>query len=253
MLEVIILSAIQGISEFIPVSSSAHLILISKYLSFENSNLTLDMSLHLGSFLAIITYFRKDIFNFIKNKNVFIKILISSIPTMIVGYLLVYFSLIDYLRNYKIIGWTTIIFGVLLYFSDQKKITKSIKIDYNLKTALYIGFFQILSLIPGVSRSGITITGARIFNFNRLDAVKISFLMSIPTLGAVSIFNLKNLVSENNLELSILNLISVFFSFIFSYLTINFFLNFLKKFSFTYFVIYRIFLGILILYYSYSL
>jgi undecaprenyl-diphosphatase len=253
MLEVIILSAIQGISEFIPVSSSAHLILISKYLSFENSNLTLDMSLHLGSFLAIITYFRKDIFNFMKNKNVFIKILISSIPTMIVGYLLVYFSLIDYLRNYKIIGWTTIIFGVLLYFSDQKKITKSIKIDYNLKTALYIGFFQILSLIPGVSRSGITITGARIFNFNRLDAVKISFLMSIPTLGAVSIFNLKNLVSENNLELSILNLISVFFSFIFSYLTINFFLNFLKKFSFTYFVIYRIFLGILILYYSYSL
>lgn len=253
MLEVIILSAIQGISEFIPVSSSAHLILISKYLSFENSNLTLDMSLHLGSFLAIITYFRKDIFNFIKNKNVFIKILISSIPTMIVGYLLVYFSLIDYLRNYKIIGWTTIIFGVLLYFSDQKKITKSIKIDYNLKTALYIGFFQILSLIPGVSRSGITITGARIFNFNRLDAVKISFLMSIPTLGAVSIFNLKNLVSENNLELSILNLISVVFSFIFSYLTINFFLNFLKKFSFTYFVIYRIFLGILILYYSYSL
>ena len=253
MLEVIILSAIQGISEFIPVSSSAHLILISKYLSFENSNLTLDMSLHLGSFLAIITYFRKDIFNFIKNKNVFIKILISSIPTMIVGYLLIYFSLIDYLRNYKIIGWTTIIFGVLLYFSDQKKITKSIKIDYNLKTALYIGFFQILSLIPGVSRSGITITGARIFNFNRLDAVKISFLMSIPTLGAVSIFNLKNLVSENNLELSILNLISVFFSFIFSYLTINFFLNFLKKFSFTYFVIYRIFLGILILYYSYSL
>ena len=253
MLEVIILSAIQGISEFIPVSSSAHLILISKYLSFENSNLTLDMSLHLGSFLAIITYFRKDIFNFMKNKNVFIKILISSIPTMIVGYLLVYFSLIDYLRNYKIIGWTTIIFGVLLYFSDQKKITKSIKIDYNLKTALYIGFFQILSLIPGVSRSGITITGARIFNFNRLDAVKISFLMSIPTLGAVSIFNLKNLVSENNLELSILNLISVVFSFIFSYLTINFFLNFLKKFSFTYFVIYRIFLGILILYYSYSL
>ncbi len=253
MLEVIILSAIQGISEFIPVSSSAHLILISKYLSFENSNLNLDMSLHLGSFLAIITYFRKDIFNFIKNKNVFIKILISSIPTMIVGYLLVHFSLIDYLRNYKIIGWTTIIFGILLYFSDQKKTTKSIKINYNLKTALYIGFFQILSLIPGVSRSGITITGARIFNFNRIDAVKISFLMSIPTLGAVSIFNLKNLVSENNLELSILNLMSVIFSFIFSYLTINFFLNFLKKFSLTYFVIYRVFLGILILYYSYFL
>ena len=251
MFEVIILSIIQGITEFLPVSSSAHLILISKYFNFTNANLTLDVSLHLGSLLAIITYFKKDIFNFLKNKNIFLKILISSFPTLIVGFILVKFSLIDFLRSYKLIGWTTIIFGIMLYFSDLKQTTKTIKDNYNYKTAIYISFFQILSLIPGVSRSGITITGARIFNFSRVDSAKISFLMSIPTLTAVSIYNFKSLLIENNLTFSILNLYGIIFSFIFSYLTIKFFLNFIKKFSLVYFVIYRILLGVLILFYSY--
>ena len=95
MLEVIILSIVQGVTEFLPISSSAHLILVSKYFDFSNGNLTLDLSLHLGSLLATITYFRKDIFNFMKNRNMLLKILISSIPTMIFGFLLIKYSLID--------------------------------------------------------------------------------------------------------------------------------------------------------------
>ena len=251
MLEVIILSVIQGSTEFLPISSSAPLILISEYFIFDNSSLTLDVSLHLGSLLAIIFCFKKDILNFIKNKNIFLKIIISSIPTMIVGYFLVKFSLIDQLRNYKLIGWMTIIFGILLYLSDRKQMLKSIKKDYSLKLAIYIGFFQILSLIPGVSRSGITITGARMLNFNRLESVKISFLMSIPTLMAVSIFNINNIISENSFELSVLSLIGTFFSFLFSFLTIKFFLIFLQKFNLTFFVVYRIILGFIILIYAY--
>jgi undecaprenyl-diphosphatase len=251
MIEVIILSIIQGITEFIPVSSSAHLILISKYFNFNNSSLALDVSLHLGSLLAIVAYFKKDIANFTKNKNIFLKILISSVPTMIVGYFLVYYSIIDYLRDYKLIGWMTIIFGVLLYFSDLKEKTKTIESNYNLKTAVYIGLFQILALIPGVSRSGIVLTGARFFNFNRVDSVKISFLMSVPILLVVSIFNLKNLYIENNFEFSIINFLGIIFSFIFSYLTIKFFIKFLQKFSLTIFVIYRIILGSTILFFSY--
>jgi undecaprenyl-diphosphatase len=251
MIEVVILSIVQGITEFIPISSSAHLILISKYFSFNNSTLTLDVSLHIGSLLAIIIYFKKDIINFTKNKNTFLKILISSVPTMIVAYFLVYYSIIDYLRNYKLIGWMTIIFGVLLYFSDLRKKTKSIKSNYNLKTAVYIGLFQILSLVPGVSRSGIVLTGARYFNFNRVDSVKISFLMSVPILLVVSVFNLKNLYIENNFEFSIINFLGMFFSFIFSYLTIKFFIKFLQKFSLTVFVIYRIILGAVILFFTY--
>ena len=251
MLEIIILSAIQGVTEFIPISSSAHLILVSEYFEFNNLGLTLDVSLHLGSLLAIIFYFRKDVFNFIKNENIFLKVLISSVPTLLVGYLLIHYSLIDYLRGYKLIGWTTIIFGILLYFSDLKKKTSSIKNNYKLKTALIIGFFQILSLVPGVSRSGITITGARFFGFSRVDSVKISFLMSIPVLAVITIYNLKNIIAEDNLELSIINLISVIFSFTFSYLTIKFFLDLLRKFSLTFFVIYRVILGLIILVYAY--
>tara|TARA_B110000259_G_C13968285_1_gene383619 strand:+ start:512 stop:1267 length:756 start_codon:yes stop_codon:yes gene_type:complete len=251
MLEVIILSVVQGITEFLPISSSAHLILVVEYFNFSVGNLTLDVSLHLGSLLAIITYFRKDIFYITKNKNMLLKILISSIPTMIVGFILVKYSLVDFLRSYKLIGWTTLIFAIVLYVSDLRQVKKTIKNDYNYKTAIYIGFFQVLSLIPGVSRSGITITGARVFNFSRIDSAKMSFLMSIPILGIVSIYNLKNILIENDLTFSILNLYSIIFSFAFSYLTIKFFLNFLKKFSLVYFVIYRIFLGTIILYYSY--
>ena len=251
MLEIIILSAIQGVTEFIPISSSAHLILVSEYFEFNNLGLTLDVSLHLGSLLAIIFYFKKDVFNFVKNENIFLKVLISSVPTLLVGYLLIHYSLIDYLRGYKLIGWTTIIFGILLYFSDLKKKTSSIKNNYKLKTALIIGFFQILSLVPGVSRSGITITGARFFGFSRVDSVKISFLMSIPVLAVITIYNLKNIIAEDNLELSIINLISVIFSFTFSYLTIKFFLDLLRKFSLTFFVIYRVILGLIILVYAY--
>ena len=144
MVEVIILSIVQGITEFLPISSSAHLILISKYFNFSNENLTLNVSLHLGSLLAIIFYFKKELFNFINNKQLFFKIILGSIPVMIFGFFLIKLNLIDYLKNYKVIGWSTIIFGILLYFSDRVKVKKSINHDFKYRTALYIGLFQIL-------------------------------------------------------------------------------------------------------------
>jgi undecaprenyl-diphosphatase len=170
---------------------------------------------------------------------------------MIVGFLLIKLDLIDILRNYKLIGWTTIIFAILLYISDLIKTNKTIQKDFNLKSALFVGLFQVLSLVPGVSRSGITITAGRFLNFNRADSAKISFLISIPTLAAVGIYNLKNIYSENNYEFSILNFFAIFLSFFFSYITIKYFLFYLKKFNLTIFVIYRIFLGIIILLFSY--
>jgi undecaprenyl-diphosphatase len=129
----------------------------------------------------------------------------------------------------------------------KKKLNK----NFTFLTALYIGLFQILSLIPGVSRSGIIISSARFFNFNRIDSAKISFLLSIPTLTAVSLFNIQTLFIEKNLYISTLNLLGVFLSFIFSFITIKFLIKFLKKFSLISFVVYRIFLGLIILFYSY--
>ena len=251
MLEVIILSIVQGITEFLPISSSAHLILISKYFNFSNENLTLDVSLHLGSLLAIILYFRNELFDFINNKKLFFKILLSSIPVIVFGFFLIKLNLIDHLRNYKVIGWSTVIFGFVLYFSDRVKIKKTISHDFKYSTALYIGIFQILSLIPGVSRSGITISGARFFNFDRIDSAKISFLLSIPTLSAASLFNIQKLIIEKNFSISLLNLLGVLLSFLFSYITIKFLIKFLKKFSLFSFVVYRIILGFIILIYAY--
>ena len=251
MIEIIILSIIQGVTEFLPVSSSSHLIIISEYLNFENQSLSIDVSLHIGSFIAVITYFRKDIINFIKNKELFFKIFLSSMPVMLTGFLLVKFELIDQLRNLQVIGWTTIIFGILLYISDKFSIENKIDNNFTIKSAMIIGILQILSLIPGVSRSGITITAARILKFNRFDSAKISFLLSIPTLAAVSFFGLKNLVVSNNLDFSVLNLVSIFLSFVFSLITIKFFLNYLKNFNLNIFVIYRIILGIFLIIIAY--
>ena len=252
MIEIFLLSLIQGITEFIPVSSSSHLILFSNYTNFEEQSLLIDVSLHIGSFLAVLCYFYKDILDFIKNKILFLKILISSIPVMLVGFFLVETDLIVNLRNMKVIAWTTLIFGMLLYFSDKRDLGKNIESNFSFKSAIFIGTFQILSLIPGVSRSGITMTAARILNFNRFDSAKISFLLSLPTLGAVSLFGLNNTLSSNNINFSLINILCIFLSFLFSILTIKYFLHFVKKFSLNVFVIYRVLLGVILLFLSYS-
>ena len=246
MIEIFILSLIQGITEFLPISSSSHLILISEYLKFENQSLSIDVSLHIGSFLAVVVFFKNDIKNFFKNKIIFYKIVLSSLPVMIIGFFLVEFDFISKIRNIKTIAWTTIIFGILLYVSDRFKVEKNINDNFDYKSALLIGFMQILSLIPGVSRSGIAITTARLLSFKRSEAAKISFLISIPILGAVSIFGLKNLFLSESIEFTKLNLLSIIISFIFSFLTIKYFLKYIERFSLNIFVYYRVFLGLVI-------
>ncbi len=252
MIEIFILSIIQGITEFLPVSSSSHLILISKYFNFDNQSLSIDVSLHMGSFIAVLYYFYKEIIRFLNNKVIFIKILISSIPVMIIGFLLAETGVIEKLRDIKIIAFTTIVFGVLLFISDKFKLEKSIDKNFTFKSALFIGFFQILSLVPGVSRSGIAITAARLLNFKRVEAGKISFLISIPILGAVSIYGMKNIFLSDNLSLSYFNIISIFLSFFFSLITIKYFLKYINKFNLNLFVYYRIILGLILITLAYS-
>ena len=246
-IEILILSAIQGISEFLPVSSAAHLVLISKYYAFVNQNLLIDICLHMGSLVAIIFYFRNDLFNFIKNRNFLIKILIGTIPIIPIGYIIYKTGVINDLRTLKVIGWASLIFGILLYISDKSKITKKIISEFDNRSALFIGVFQVLSLIPGVSRAGITITAGRFLGFDRFDSAKISFFLSIPTLAAASLLGIYNIYKEDSTELNFLAIIAVIFSAIFSYITIALFLNFIKKFSLKIFIIYRIILSIILL------
>jgi len=246
MLEIILLSITQGITEFLPVSSSAHLILVSKFINFNNDNLTLDISLHFGSLLAVLFFFKKEILNFLNNKSLFLKIIIASLLTIIFGYLLVKLNIIDQLRNINVIGFTTIFFGLLLYISDKSKINKNTVNDFKIKDSIYIGFAQTLSLIPGVSRSGITITCARFLNFNRVESAKISFLLSIPTLLAVCSYNVVKIVQLNSLQITMQNFTGIILSFAFSLMSLKIFVNYLKIFSLVFFVFYRIFLGLLI-------
>ena len=251
MSEILILSLVQGITEFLPISSSSHIILFSKFMNFISEDLILNVSLHIGSFLAVVVFFRKEILSFLIYRKVFMLIILASLPIILCGYLIAQSGIINDLRSLKIIGWTTVLFGILLYFSDKMENEKSLEINLDIKAALIIGFLHIFSLIPGVSRSGIAITAARFLKFDRVNAAKISFLLSIPTLAGVSIYGLKNIILSPDINFSILNFISVLFSFFFSLITIKFFLKFLKRFSLQIFVIYRIILGLGLLIFAY--
>ena len=251
MIEIFILSIVQGITEFLPISSSSHLILISEYLNFENQSLSIDVSLHIGSFIAVLSYFYKEIVNFYENKILFLKVIISSLPVMLVGFLMIKFNYIDKIRNIETIAWTTIIFGILLFIRDKFKLEKNIRENLSYKSVIFIGLLQILSLIPGVSRSGIAITAARFLNFKRVDAAKISFLLSIPILAAVSIYGFKNILLSGDPIFTKFNLISILLSFLISLLTIKFLLSFINKFNLNFFVYYRVFLGACLLLLAY--
>jgi undecaprenyl-diphosphatase len=243
--EASILAFVQGFSEFIPVSSSAHLIIISKTHEFNISSLQLDISLHLGSLLAIIFYFRDDLLNITKNKSLFILIILGSIPLVIIGYMFYSTGLIDYLRNLKIIAWTTLLFGILLYFADKSQIKNKIDTSLNYKSILIIGLLQVLAIIPGVSRSGIVITTSRFLNFDRVDSSKIAFYLSIPALGGASFLGIKD-VLKTNIDFNLIFLFSIIFSFLISYLTIKYFLIYVKNFNLKFFVYYRIFLALVL-------
>ena len=245
IIEIVTLSLIQGISEFLPISSSAHLVVVSTLYEFKSSSLLIDVSLHFGSLLAIIFFFRKELIDLRNNLKLLSLMFFGSVPLIIVGYILYKTELIYALRDIRIIAWSTLIFGIILYFADKCRFDKKISSNLNLKTILYIGLFQILALIPGVSRAGITITAARFFKFNRFDSSKISFLLAIPALTGASVLGLKDIINQS-FEFSYLVFIAITLSFLSSYFTVKFFLEYINKFSLNIFVIYRIVVAVIL-------
>ena len=245
IIEIIILSLIQGISEFLPISSSAHLIVVSSLYEFKASSLLIDVSLHLGSLLAIIFFFRNELLDIKNNQKLLLLMIFGSIPLIIVGYILYKTEIIYFLRDIEIIAWTTLIFGIILYFADKCRFDKKISSNLNLKTILYIGLFQTVALIPGVSRAGITMTASRFLRFNRFDSSKISFLLAIPALAGASLLNLKDVFAQS-FEVNYLILIAITLSFLSSYFTVKFFLEYINKFTLNIFVIYRIVVAIIL-------
>ncbi len=243
--EIFILSAIQGISEFLPISSSAHIFLISEIKNFSSQSLFVDIGLHLGSLLAIIIYFRKDLLSISKDKSLLILLVAGSIPLVVIGAITYYSGLIYYLRNIETVAYATLIFAFFLYFADKFEVKKKISNNLSLKSICIIGILQALAVIPGVSRSGIVITAGRFLNFSRYDSTKISLFLSIPAIMGASFLMAKDLFEEG-IEFGLVVVFSIILSFIFSYMSIKYFLIFVKKFSLNLFVVYRIVLSLIL-------
>lgn len=263
ILQTIWLAIVQGLTEFLPVSSSGHLILFSKFTNYPDQGLAVDIALHIGSLIAVLIYFHKDILNMIKdvfssfclpdfkksyNRLAYL-IVIASIPALVSGFLLRNFGM-EMLRSPKIIGWTILIYGILLYIADSKG--KNIKNteQIGLKEAICIGLAQCLALIPGTSRSGITITMARFLNINRSDAAKFSMLLSVPTILAAGTLEAFRLYKTGGIAELVSVTDAVLYSFIASIVVIFAMMKWLKKFTFLPFVIYRIVLGLALILYD---
>ena len=258
------IAIVQGITEFLPISSSAHLIMIPYIIKVSDQGVLIDISVHLGSLLALIIFFKKEsvilfkgliqFFSLKWQKEEFfllLKIIIATIPICLFGLIFKIYRLDIIVRSIELIGWTMIIFGMLLFYADKLgKEKKSLK-NLSFRESLFIGFFQAFALIPGVSRSGISITGFRIFGYNKYDAIKISLMMSIPTILLSAFFISPEILEEKNISI-IEILIPFILSFITAFVTLKVMVRYVYVFGFSPYVIYRIFLGIILLSMAYS-
>lgn len=262
LIQSIILGITQGITEFLPISSSAHLILISKFSNFPDQGLLFDVAVHFGSILAVIIYFYQDFLKMLKgfkdliNKKksqeyeLFLKLTISTIPILILGLLLKNYAETIFRENIMIIAITSIVWGILLFLADKRKtiIENNNKITY--KKAFLIGVAQAFAIIPGTSRSGATITMARFLNISRKVSTEFSMLMSIPIILLITITNFYEIFTSTNFVSFNLEylFVGIATSFIFALLSIHFLIKFISKSKFLPFAVYRIILGIIILY-----
>jgi undecaprenyl-diphosphatase len=250
--DLLILSIIQGLTEFLPVSSSAHLILISEFLDSNDQGIVFDVAVHLGTLFAAMIYFRKEVAGMLrglsfneKNKDEthqLVNIVIAVLPILIIGFLLRDF--VDQnLRSSEVIAYATIFFGLILLWSDRIKTTSDNIDQISNRQAFIIGLSQCLALIPGTSRSGITISAALFMGIGREAAAKFSFLLAIPTIGAIAASELINLSLQDLLNQGVDLMLAGVISFGVAYFTIDVFLKLVKRYSFTPFVVYRVLLG----------
>lgn len=260
LMQIIGLAIIQGLTEFLPISSSGHLILFSHIAHLQDQGVGMDVALHIGSLIAVFIYFRREIFEMIRelfkeklkpnfklkyNRLAYL-LVVGSIPALCVGFALRHFGM-DFLRNPKIIGFTILFYGLVLYVADRfAKSERELK-DIGLKDAILIGLAQCLALVPGTSRSGITITMARFLKISRVDAAKFSMLLSMPVIFAAGCLEGYRLFSSGGAGETLFALDAVLFSFIASYIVIYLMMEWLKSRTYTPFVIYRVILGLLLI------
>ncbi len=246
----LVLAFIQGLTEYLPVSSSAHLILVSKILNWQDQGLLMDIAAHGGSLVAVVIYFKDEIIKLFKGQNwqLFMQLTFASIPLALVGFILADF-IESNLRSPMVIALGSIIFGLLLYFADlQQRKAKNNNKTITKKSAIIIGIGQVFALIPGASRSGVTMTAAMALGYSRTKAARFSFLLAIPALLMTTAYGLLKLyqqpTSSNILGASIIFTVS----FLVSFVSIKVFLALIERIPMSVFVWYRIALAAFLLY-----
>ena len=261
----LLVALIQGITEFLPVSSSGHLILLPSLTGLADQGQIIDVAAHVGTLLAVIIFFRTDVWlaargllRLIRGKvdtagaRLALGLIVSTVPVVLFGLFLKLTGLSDHLRGVAVIGWTMIIFGFVLYWADQKGPIEKTADDWTIKDALKMGLWQAIALIPGTSRSGITISAARILGYTRTDAARISMLMSIPTIIASASLLSFDLIGTA--DASALHDIAIVagMSCIAALIALTLMMRLLRAVSYTPYVIYRLCLGVLLLWIAYT-
>lgn len=261
-IDILVLAIVQGVAEFLPISSSGHLILVPQFYCWPDQGLTMDVAAHVGTLLAVVIYFWRDLLSMSQGAWKVLRgkrdprvrllglLLVAAVPALIAGFVADTY-LGDTLRSPLVVAGALIGFGILLYITDKIGLTVRRIEHMSWGNALAIGLFQCLAFIPGTSRSGVTMTMARLLGFERPDAARFSFLLAIPTIAAAGLYKGWQLVrSADEAALQMAGLMVVL-SAIAGFLAIAFLMYWVRRASFTPFVIYRIALGLFVLYLFY--
>ena len=264
LLQLVLIAVIQGITEFLPISSSGHLILLPALAGYEDQGQAIDVAVHVGTLFAVIIYFWTDAKQVFKGvpellfgrfdtpeAKLALLLAIASVPVIAFGLILKITGLVDELRSIAVIGWAMLVFGLFLYWSDQVGETHKTDKDWSVQDAMIIGIWQAIALIPGTSRSGITITGARFLGYGRLDAAKFALLMSIPTILASGTYLAGETMTQASPGVWRDGAIAALFAFFAALASLAVMMRLLKWVSFTPYVIYRVVLGIVLLWVAY--
>ena len=263
--QLLILALIQGITEFLPISSSGHLILLPSLTAMEDQGQVIDVAVHVGTLGAVVLYFWSDVRvaalgcgRLVRGQidtpgaRLAFLLLIATIPVIIVGLMLKATGLDDALRSIAVIGWTMLVFGLVLYWADMRGAQSKTDRDWSLKDAIIMGLWQAVALIPGTSRSGITITGARMLGYNRHDGAKLAMLMSIPTILASGAVLGLEVASTADAQAARDGAIAAFFAFLSALGALWVMMKLLNSVSFTPYVVYRVILGVILLFIAYT-
>lgn len=259
LIQIIVLALIQGLTEFLPVSSSAHLILGSKVFGWPDQGLVFDVATHLGTLLAVLVYFRRELAGMItcwfrppasaedrQNRSMVVYLGAASLATLFIGFL-AWDMVAEHLRDIRIIAWATIGFGLLLWLADRVGVEQGDMDTINIRSALLIGLAQACALIPGTSRSGVTITAGRLLGLSPDAAARFSFLLSIPVIAAAGGYGfLKAVSGEADVDWGVF-LLAMAFAALAGWVCIAAFLALLKRVGLTPFIIYRLGLGLVLL------